>query len=349
MANSELHQTKTNQHVTFPSENTKTYPPSVTKISNMILEAHKKSLPECPEYSEHSNITRTSDLLDTPPQTEVSRAVFKKSHTCGSLFAKCSCNNENQTKPKLYKSFTHSFIDNKIKRSSSPAVLTDIRNKSEAKRFSNPDLSTSLNNNIKQSEIRYKKNSNTVIKQVYLNHPEINFPITVEIQNDPEKNCDIIVPNRNNNLTSNLDYHKYTALSYENNNKCEVVEKKPEDPASKFLKDFGIFGPMGNGVSSIRKTSKGSNDSDVIQRIKKSSKIMCIDAKRNLNLPEDYEYLKTIVPRLENELSELECKYATIQSELLNSKKEILYKENQILRLQREIHKLKVSLLLFSI
>lgn len=314
----------------------------------------KDPLPECPEYFENSN--EYDLLLDTPPQVNVmTRAVFKKSHTCGSLFAKCSCNNENQinnnnnNKSLQYSNTYLQNINTRIKRSSSPAILVKYNNSSRIrnKRYSNPDVSVSNEKyvNIKDSSDSSQLNSKTVIKQVYLNHPEINFPITVEIQRkDSQKNCDIIVPNRinNNNVNSNLDYHKYTALAYESHSKNHINNdnKDKEEEANKFLKDFGIFGPMGNGASAV----KSSNDADVLDRIRKSSKIMCIDNKKNHHLPEDYEYLKSLAPRLEKELSELELKYGTIETELTNTKKELSFKDNQIVRLQREIHKLKVSI-----
>lgn len=334
--------------VNYVNDNVKSYPSSITKLSNMLIKAQKDSLPECPENmdeeGEEEEESTSNNLLETPPQQiGSSRAVFKKSHTCGSLFAKCSCNNENHIKSTLLQATNKPYDQTKIKRSSTPAVFVDVDNNNRIydKRFSNPDLS--LNNDKKYNNRKSSggENTKTVIKQVYLNHPEINFPITVEIQNDSQKNCDIIVPNRNNSnvLSSNLDYHKYTALAYESNGK--TIKNNKDEQANKFLKDFGIFGPMGNGASTVKKTS---NDSEVLERIRKSSKIMCIDAKKTYyNVPEDYEYLKSLAPRLEKELSELECKLGTIETELTNAKKELSFKENKILRLQREIHKLKVS------
>lgn len=348
MANSEVHQTKAshiNQINNFRGDNgLKRYPPSVTELSAMIVQAHKESLPECAELGK----SKSSEALDTPPPNDATRAVFKKSHTCGSLFAKCGCNNDNSGRVSLFQTFSNPASASTSKRASSPSIHTSYQN-ADTKRLSNPEIN-SLEAASKYGECRPKRNSNTVIKRVYLNHPEITFPITVEVPKESPENCDTTVPNQkpktynhpdftntNTNL-ANLDYHKFTALAYE--------KQFENDPARKFLNDFGIFGPMGNGVTTTKKNSKSSSsDCEIIQRIRKSSKV--IDNKNKTGVPDDYDYLKNLVPRLEKEVANLEVKYAGVQSDLLNTKKELTCKESEVLRLKREIHKLKVSATLY--
>lgn len=337
MANSEVHQTKTShikQINNFRGDTDfKGYPPSVTELSAMIVQAHKESLPECAELGK----SKSSEALDTPPPNDASRAVFKKSHTCGSLFAKCGCNNDNSGRVSLFQTFSNPTSASNSKRGSSPSIHTSYQN-ADTKRLSNPEINRTETAS-KYGECRPKRNSNTVIKKIYLNHPEITFPITVEVPKESPNNCDTIVPNHSDYANTdtnlaNLDYHKFTALAYE--------KQFESDPARKFLNDFGIFGPMGNGVTTTKKNSKSSSsDCEIIQRIRKSSKV--IDNKNKTGVPEDYDYLKNLVPRLEKEVANLEVKYAGAQSDLLNTKKELTCKESEVLRLKREIHKLKVS------
>lgn len=170
-----------------------------------------------------------------------------------------------------------------------------------------------------------------------LNHPEIPYPISSEI-------CDRTSPSPRYSKESfdgpffdqkkaNLDYHRLNALAYE----------QQSEEAQKFLKEFGIFGPMGNGVA-VRRSSRTSPDSEMIQQIRKSSKALDNEpSSRNSGSLEDYEYLKSVVLRLKKELSELEIKYGALQTELFQTQKSLHCKESEIIRMQREVHKLKVS------
>ena len=138
---------------------------------------------------------------------------------------------------------------------------------------------------------------------------------------------------------SNLDYHKYNALAYE----CSASK---DEEAKKFLSDFGIFGPMGNGVTTVlRRSSRNSIDGDVIQQIRKNSKNLVDAKRRNSSAQEEHEYLKTVVARLKKELAEQDVKYGALQSELFETRKDLTCKESEVIKLQREIHKLKVSLI----
>ncbi|XP_057667116.1 cGMP-dependent protein kinase, isozyme 1-like [Diorhabda carinulata] len=262
------------------------------------------------------------------------RAVFKKSHTCGSLFAKCSCS-EGLDDRTNHKAFHHS---KSIDQERSTKLSLDETNFSNAsnKRSSNPDLVRYS----KSPEVclcpKLPKGTNVVKTNVYLNHPEINFPIPVEIPADNCDKCKVnqrgVTPVFHPEIKNKLDYHKYTALAYES----QSIQKN--DEAQKFLQDFGILSPMGNIVpSSIRKSSI---DGEVIQNIKRNSKNLELKRKSLID-PDDYEYLKSLVSKLKYEISDIEGKYEAVQSELLEVKKQLGNKEAQVVRLQREIHKLK--------
>lgn len=125
-----------------------------------------------------------------------------------------------------------------------------------------------------------------------------------------------------------LDYHKATALTYEKDNK----DQRNKAEAEKFFKEFGLFGPMGNDLS-FRKTSRTSLEENINQ-IRKNSK---------MSSKEDYEHLKVVVARLKKDLTEMEMKYTAAQIELHEMKNLLSGKENEVLKLQREVHKLKVS------
>lgn len=312
------------------SYSVKSYPASVTELSAMLVHAHKESLPE---------------REPTPSRAgESTRAVFKKSHTCGSLYAKCGCNNDSDTFP-----YPHDSQFSAEKRSSNPS-LSNVYPKADTKRLSSPEIHD-FQHAPRHPQVcltpKFAKNSprNIVKANVYLNHPEINFPIPVEV---PKEDCDKLVPKQSKSLSNlypeiknKLDYHKYTALVYESQHQNHHNYK--EEEARKFLRDFGIFGPMGNGVATnLRKSSKSSVDEEAIQQIRKNSKSLSEAKKGGSVSHEDYEYLKSLVSRLKKELSELEGKYDTTRSELNDVKKNLSCKESEVLRLQREVHKLKV-------
>lgn len=262
------------------------------------------------------------------------RAVFKKSHTCGSLFAKCSCS-ENSDARTEHKPFHHSKSIDQERSSKLSLDETSYSNASN-KRSSNPDIFRCS----KSPEVclcpKLPKGTNVVKTNVYLNHPEINFPIPVEI---PAENCDKCIVNQKGPLPvfhpeikNKLDYHKYTALAYES----QSTQKN--DEAQKFLQDFGILSPMGNVVPTALR--KSSIDGEVIQNIKRNSKNLELKRKSLIDT-DDYEYLKSLVSKLKYEISDIEGKYEAVQSELFEVKKLLGNKEAQVLRLQREVHKLK--------
>lgn len=279
------------------------YPASVGELTAMIGHARKESFPECASFQ------------STP---EGARAFFKKSHTCGSLYAKCGCNNDSPF-IQTYSTPSPEPPPSPSKRGSTPVIAT-IYPRSDTKRLSNPEI------------------NKTVIKaNVYLNHPEITFPIPVELPKAPNSLPTSI--DLDEIKKSNLDYHKYNALVYESTG-------TKDQEAKKFLSDFGIFGPMGNGVATtLRRSSKSSVDGDVIQQIRKNSRNLVDSKRRHSGAQEENDYMKTLVARLKKELSVLEVKYGTLQTELYDTRKELTCKDSEVVKLQREIHKLKVSLI----
>ncbi|XP_049819329.1 cGMP-dependent protein kinase, isozyme 1-like isoform X2 [Aethina tumida] len=275
----------------------KSYPASVTEFSAMLLEARTETSP-----------------VRAPPPTTLERRLTKKSHTCGSLYAKCRCNND-------------SGPETETKRSSTPDTWTI------AKRLSSPEIDV---HQTKHPNVCLKPKSatKTVKANVYLNHPEITFPIPVEIPKEQLPKQTKSLPSsveRPEIRKSQIDYHKFNVLAYESQPHFK------EERAQKFLQDFGIFGPMGNGVASLRRSSRTSDDD--LNQIRKNSKNV-IEVKRKSSSG-DSEYLKSMVAKLKKELAELEKKYGSVQGELFEARKDLSCRETEVLKLQREVHKLK--------
>lgn len=315
----------------------KTYPTSVTEFSAILVQAQKESLSECA-------------IMDTPPSsldmhtaidTNKARVSLKKAHTCGSLFAKCGCNYDNCT---LLQTFSRPITENSYKRSFEPVIQNCCT--SFPKRLSNPEI----NERNRESETLCKVKSNikreVSLKQGYLKHPDIPYPV----ENPREsRGCDksashtkkrsVSSSNKqfdfpdlvNKKVEDNLNYHKYTALTYGNFDSS--------DPAHKFLKEFGIFGPMGNETSVNRRNSRVSfSDSDGNPQHKQISKIMCLETnrKKSTGIEEEYELSKLTISRLEKEIKEVKTEFERIRRALNKS-------ESEVLKLQRENHKLKVT------
>lgn len=308
------------------------YPASVTELSTLLMHAHKESLQICGDAD-------VKPHTPSPWETE-SRAVFKKSHTCGSLFVKCGCNNENTDGQSLFHTFSDPYSSFPYKRSSNPSVSA-VYTKSINKRLSNPEIS-----NTQFLEKRATGYSNRPKSEDhFLQHPEIPYPI-------PKEACDRSVPssrkssNHKENTDyspelycrrSNLDYHKCTVLAYENS-------RQDLEEAQKILREFGILDSMGNGVP-LRQNSKPAqeNITTAKQQARRSFKNLNNEFSGKNKSGEDNEYLISVITKLKTELSELEIKYGSLHSELVQTQKQLDNKESEVLRLQREIHKLKVS------
>lgn len=317
---------ETNSCVSSKPINLKMYSGSVKELSALLMHARKESFPICDD----------ADVgLHTPSLVETeSRGVFKKSHTCGSLFVKCRCNNENTDGQSVFQtSYPHSSFP--YKRSSNPSVTTTY-NRSTNKRLSNPEI-----NNAQLLERRIPDYSNrTKSEDQFLEHPEIPYRIHRETSvsssrrsssKDSIDYCQEAFGRR-----SNLEYHKGTVLAYEN-------YRRHSEEAEKFLRDFGILDSMGNGVA-LRQNSKPlADNANISQPTHKDSKNLNNDSAKKTPFEEDHTYLKSVVARLKKELSELEIKYGSLHSEFIQIQKQLGNKESEVLRLQREVHKLRVS------
>lgn len=66
-------------------------------------------------------------------------------------------------------------------------------------------------------------------------------------------------------------------------------------------------------------------------------------------LPDDYDYLRGLVPQLRRDAAEWQNKAEALGAEVLGLRRELKNREQEVLRLQREVHKLKVRSLLISL
>lgn len=120
---------------------------------------------------------RTSMTLYPPMAQTEAHAPFKKSHTCGSLYANCACSAPAQGPPRPQTGH-------------------------HTKRLSSPEIRDTHSTSPRDTKPK------AVIKaNVYLNHPEITFPIPVELPRSPSIDHGEL-------KRANLDYHKYSALVY---------------------------------------------------------------------------------------------------------------------------------------
>ncbi|KAL1516851.1 hypothetical protein ABEB36_000696 [Hypothenemus hampei] len=303
-----------------------TYPASVKEISAMLAHARKNS-PEEQEmvqnevYENNNGQGRRGSNLNTN----------NSHHQCGSFFAKCNCKYEGQD----------SVFNFQSPRSNS---IPNTKNLHEEKRLSHPEIDLS-ELTAKPSNVCLKPKSpgtpspSTVIKaNVFLNHPEITFPIPVEVSKEDFRNHSIpthLYPE----LKHKLDYHKATALAYEHQ-KNQTINKSKEAEAEKFFKEFGLFGPMGNGITTNFKRPSRNSLEENINQIKRNSKNLG-NKKMSSVFIEDYEHLKVIVARLRKDITDMEMKYTAAQVELHETKNLLSTKESEVLKLQREVHKLK--------
>ena len=105
---------------------------------------------------------------------------------------------------------------------------------------------------------------------------------------------------------------------------------------------------MGNGVSSgpCTATPDTAVTASSLQYAEnghpqKASRSGYTNAFRMLQ-PEDYDYLKGLVPQLKREAKNWEAKSDSLETEVLELRRELRMREQEVVRLQREVHKLKV-------
>ncbi|CAH1119440.1 unnamed protein product [Phaedon cochleariae] len=251
-----------------------------------------------------------------PPKHANNHGLFKKSHTCGSLYAKCACNYGNSKD-------SHSFSEEqRLQTKSNPTTPSDQYTYQSTKRFSSPDI----NHHRRVSQVclcpkSCSRSSNIIRANIYLDHPEINFPIPVELPKDYQSKS----------LPLILHPELKERLSLDHSSPADDQNSSPT--RQKFLQDFGIIPQMGNGFGPTKKHSGCSLDAGTIQRI-----------RRNSGEPEKNEYWRNLVRKLKNDVAEVEGKYEAVQAEVFELRKQVGAKEAQVMRLQREVHKLKCVL-----
>lgn len=59
--------------------------------------------------------------------------------------------------------------------------------------------------------------------------------------------------------------------------------------------------------------------------------------------PEDYNYLKGLVPELKSDIRERDLRIDLLESEMLDLRRQVKRKTEELTRLQRDVHKLRVS------
>jgi hypothetical protein len=107
---------------------------------------------------------------------------------------------------------------------------------------------------------------------------------------------------------------------------------------------------MGNGVSvgpcsatsSNTAVTAGSLQSAENGQTQRASPIGASPVFR-ISQPEDYDYLKGLVPQLKREAKDWEAKSDSLEAEVLELRRKLRMREQEVMRLQREVHKLKAS------
>ncbi|XP_022918268.1 cGMP-dependent protein kinase, isozyme 1 [Onthophagus taurus] len=313
MSHSEISNLPYMNHMMNNRQQLKPYPTSVTELSAILIHAQRDTLNE------------RAVNLDTPPREaegcvgvcENPGVALKKAHTCGSLFAKCNCNNNVQCTPPL-------SIPKSSSISTPFAANKDTDSRVVPKRLSNPETSEETKKPNRKCHKPYKAES--------LQHPDIPYPIEREkvrsISFSQQDKPDI----SKKSIQANLNYHKYTALAY--------GSPDSSDQARKFLEDFGIFGPMGNGIAPLRKNSKVSS-TELDQDVKRGSKVMCLENQQRKKSPESAANGQHCCENFRNAVSRLERELSDTRIELQQVRSTMQAKESEVLKLQRENHKLK--------
>ncbi|CAG9761193.1 unnamed protein product [Ceutorhynchus assimilis] len=314
------HSTINKLHIQEPSYTT--YPATAMLVharkdsyTEQLQNENQIQLPQC-RFQQQQNLNKSTDK-------DPGRVSLNNGHRCGSFFAKCKCE---------YDGSGSSWCSNR-----SVPIQKDSTCE---KRFSSPEIDLQ-EFSTKHPHVCLKSKrsspSTTIKANVFLNHPEITFPIPVEVSREDYQNNSFphhLYPE----IKNKLDYHKATALAYEKDTKKDT--RFSEEEAEKFFKEFGLFGPMGNSAigAALRRTSIEDNAT------RRNSKTIDFKPKKKIsdrvNL-EDFEHLKIILSRLKKDITELEMKYNASQVELHETKNLLSSKENEVLKLHREVHKLK--------
>jgi hypothetical protein len=303
---------------------TTTTPPNENKENNnnMIIHTNTPTLKLANSDSNSNDVEANNyeNEKSTPVQSETSlRPLFKKSNTCGSLYARCACK-VGDSKRKLVQSYSHPdttiiFTDaNKyacnIETNRHQTHVISARNGEQveishsAKRFSSPNIDYNIADCVAvHPEILVKKTNSfkeqsahkitrSILKKASKSFPgfstrpshlmlQFSLDETVNYEDDQPDSLDNCEANTTNiksfyvvddvldnyyptspsagvatssislsddqNNKNNLEYLKYSALSYQ--------KEIQLDQAESFFKESGILGPMGGGVSNLLKKS----------------------------------------------------------------------------------------------
>ena len=95
---------------------------------------------------------------------------------------------------------------------------------------------------------------------------------------------------------------------------------------------------MGNGTSGHPGNHRGHNKHNITEV-----------ASRTITYPDDYEYLKKLVPDLKSEIRNRDQKCDQLISETLELRRQLKKKNEELNKAQREVHKLKVRFTSFII
>jgi hypothetical protein len=143
-------------------------------------------------------------------------------------------------------------------------------------------------------------------------------------------------------------YYRYhlDAIDYQSQ---DPLEEDEEDLLREYHKQQQRF-LMGNGVSAGPCPATSSNTAATAGNVQsagdgqtqKTSHIGASSVFR-VSQPEDYDYLKGLVPQLKREAKDWEAKSDSLEAEVLGLRRELRMREQEVVRLQREVHKLKVS------
>jgi hypothetical protein len=140
-------------------------------------------------------------------------------------------------------------------------------------------------------------------------------------------------------------YYRYhlDAIEYPSQ---DPLEEDEEDLLREYHKQQQRF-LMGNGVSARPCPAAFSDTAGSVQsagdgQTQKPTHIGSSNVFR-VSQSGEYDYLKGLVPQLKREAKDWEAKSDSLEAEVLGLRRELRMREQEVVRLQREVHKLKVS------
>ncbi|XP_021934867.1 cGMP-dependent protein kinase, isozyme 1 isoform X2 [Zootermopsis nevadensis] len=144
-------------------------------------------------------------------------------------------------------------------------------------------------------------------------------------------------------LPSCYRYH-LDAIDYESQ---DPLEEDEEELLREYHKQQQRY-LMGNGVSTGPCATSSSNTAVTASNVRSAGDGQ---TKKNFHVgssnvfrvsqPEEYGYLKGLVPQLKREAKDWEAKSDSLEAEVFGLRRELRMREQEVIRLQREVHKLK--------